>query len=175
MARLGEFGAAVKEFKGEQDEFGFFDQNFTVTGSIPPMLMLQLAASATGKIDEAEGMAAMWEALRCSLTVPAYKRPAHDDEEPDENGEVEVDADPTRFNDLYKLAVEKRCDIEALMRLVFALFEAQSGRPTQRPSDSSDGPSPTSQSSSNSSTHPALSHLRPVDDVIKGEVVGLTG
>jgi hypothetical protein len=159
MARLGEFGAAQRELSGEQDDFGFFGETFTVTGAIPPMLMLQLAAAATGKIDESEGMAAMWEALRCSLTKP--KRIGTDG--------AEVDADPAQFNKLYKLAVENACDIESLMRLVFALFEVQGGRPTQPVSGSSPGPSTTSQSSSVSSTPAAQSRLRSVDSLIRGD------
>lgn len=164
--RLGEFGAAQKEAVGETDDFGFFDEEFKVTGAIPPMLMLQLAASATGKIDEAEGMAAMWEALRCSLTVPAVTRPAHDDEKPDEHGNITVPENGDQFNRLYKIAVEKQCDIESLMRLVFALFEAQGGRPTRRASASSPGLSPTSPSLNDSAIHPALRHLTPVDTLV---------
>ena len=166
MARLGEFGAAQKEYTGERDQFGFFGEEFTVTGSIPPMLMLQLAASATGKIEEAEGMAAMWEALRTSLTAPEVVRPAHDDETPDENGNITVPENGDQFNRLYRIAVEKKCEIEPLMRLVFALFEAQGGRPTQPVSASSPGLSPTSPSSSDSATHPALRHLTPVDSLV---------
>jgi hypothetical protein len=169
MARLGEFGAAQKELSGEQDDFLFFGEPFIVAGAIPPMLMLQLAAAATGKIDESEGMAAIWEALRCSLTTPAHKRPAQDGEEPDENGEVEVPADPTPFNNLYKLAVEKSCDMESMMRLIFALFEAQTGRPTQPVSDSSTGQSNTSPSSNDSATHPALAGMASVHDLVRGQ------
>lgn len=157
MARLGEFGAAQHELSGEQDEFGFFGETFTVVSAIPPMLMLQLGAAATGKIDESEGFAAMWEALRCSLTKPA-------------SGDVA--ADDSQFTRLYKMAVEKECELDSLMRLVFALFEAQGGRPTKQVSASSPGQSPTSPSSSSSVTHPALSHLRSVDDLIQtGDLV----
>jgi hypothetical protein len=155
--RLGEFGAAQRELEGPTDDFGFFGETFTVLGAIPPMLMLQLAASATGKIDESEGLAAMWEALRCSLTKPPHAG---------EDG-VEIPADPAQFNRLYKMAVERNCDLDPLMRLVFALFEAQSGRPTQPVPASSPGQSPTSASSNVSSTHPALAHLRPVDELVR--------
>lgn len=168
--RLGEFGAAQRELDGEPDDFVFFDETFVVLGSIPAMLMLQLAAAATGKIDESEGMAAMWEALRCSLTKPATTKI-------NEAGEYEkIEADGEQFNRLYKIAVERNCEIDALMRLVFKLFEVQGGRPTQPASGSSRGPSPTSPSSSTSVTHPALSHLRSVDDLVKGsDPPALTG
>lgn len=172
MGHLGEFGAAARELVGEKDEFGFFGETFTVVGSIPSVLMLQLGASATGKIDETDGLAAMWEALRCSLTTP--KTTAEDGSE--------VEADPVQFNKFYKLAVENSCELDGIMRLVFALFEAQGGRPTQPVSASSPGQPPTSLSSSTSSTpagsafqpgppvrieHPALSHLRSVDELVR--------
>ena len=155
MADLGDFEAAVREVDpaAEQDTFRFCGEHFTVAGEIPPMLMMQLGAAATGKIDEAEGFAAMWEALRCSLTVP-------------EQGDTP--ADKTPFDRLYKLAVSQGVDLQVVMRLVFKLFEAQGGRPTKRALDSSPGASSTSPSTSPSSTHPALAHLRPVSEVLAG-------
>lgn len=133
MSHLGSFGAAVREMGGstEKDTFEFYGETFKVVGEIPPILMVQLGAAATGKIDEQEGLAALWEALRSSL----------DDE-----------ADATRFQAFYKLAVNKRCDLEELMKVVMALFEAQAGRPTGGPSGSSPGSSAISPSSSVSSS-----------------------
>jgi hypothetical protein len=158
--RLGEFGAAQKELSGETDDFVFFGETFEVVGQIPAVLMLQLSAAMTGKIDEDEGYAAMWEALRCSLTKPEHV---------DDQGE-KVPEDGSQFTRLYKLGVEKNCDVESLMRLVFALFEAQGGRPTQQASGSSPGPVTTSPSSNDSSTPEApLSHLRSVDSLIRGD------
>jgi hypothetical protein len=107
------------------------------------MLMLQLGAAASGKIDESEGLAAMWEALRCSLGADAFAQ-------------------------FYKAAVAKRADLEGLMRLTFRLFEAQDGRPTEAVPGSQPGPPTTSPSSSDSSTHPALAHLRPVSEILAG-------
>lgn len=144
MSDLGAFGAALKEFdrSAEPDTFTFFGERFEVIGEIPPMLMLQLGASATGKIGESEGLAAMWEAMRTSLGDESFAR-------------------------LYKLAVEMRADLDSLMRLVFALFEGQAGRPTEAASDSQPGPPTTSKSSSGSSTHQAaLAHMRPVSEVM---------
>lgn len=184
MARLGEFGAALRELDPatERDTFQFFGEEFAVTGDIPPMLMLQLGASATGKIDEAEGMAAMWEALRCSLTEPGRLNPEG----------TELLEDSSAFNRLYKLAVTRRADMDGLLKLVFALFEVQGGRPTVAAPDSSGGPLTTSPSSSASSSatpvspftsvpqvtipgpqgrpgeHPALAHLRPVSELLTG-------
>lgn len=155
MASLGEFGAALRELddSAERDTFSFFGEEFTVSGEIPPMLMLQLGASATGKIEETEGLAAMWEALRCSLTVPARGDEAEDGKE---------------FGRFYRTAVAKNADLETIMQLTFKLFEAQAGRPTRTASDSSGGPSSTSPSSKSSSSHPALAHLRPVSEALAG-------
>lgn len=161
MSRLGEFAAAQRELSGEKDDFVFCGETFTVEQSIPAVLMLQLGAATTGKVEETEGFAAIWEALRCSLTVPKRTDP---------DG-VDVEADPAPFNRLYKLAVDNGVELEALMRLVFALFEAQSGRPTQQVSGSLPGPASTSPSSSTSLTPAAPSHLRSVDDLIRGNVI----
>lgn len=159
MASLGEFGAAIRELDKdtERDTFTFFGSEFTVVADIPPMLMLQLGAAATGKIDDAEGLAACWEALRICL------------DEPDVEGSDEKQSEPVKqFNTFYKLAVTKRADLESIMKIVFKLFEAQSGRPTEQAPGSSAGLPTTSQSSSGSSAHPALAHLRPVSEVLTG-------
>ncbi len=148
MTHLGSFGAAVKELDptAERDSFEFFGERFEVVGVIPPMLMLQLGAAATGKIDDQEGLAALWEAMRLSL---------------------DADEDSKEFDRLYKLAVKNRCDLEDLMKLAMALFEAQAGRPTGEPRGSSAGPSTTSPSSSaSSSVHPAFAHLKPVNELV---------
>ncbi len=155
MASLGEFGAALRELDEdrERDTFTFCGDEFTVEGEIPSMLMLQLGASATGKIEESEGLAAMWGALRCSLTTPANGDKAEDD---------------AGFKRFYKTALDRQAEIETIMQLTFKLFEAQAGRPTKVASDSSGGPRVASQSSSRSSSHPALAHLRPVSEVLAG-------
>jgi hypothetical protein len=161
MSHLGSFGAAVREVDQtvECDTFEFMGETFTVYGVIPPMLHLQIGAAATDKIEEAEGLAAIWEAMRCSLAKP---------ETVDGDGRI-IPADESEFKRFYRLAVAKRCALEELLRLTFALFEAQAGRPTEEPQGSSPGRSSTSPSSSiSSSTHPALAHLRPVTDVLAG-------
>lgn len=161
MASLGEFGAAMHELdkSAERDTFSFFGEEFTVVNDIPPMLMLQLGAAATGKIDDAEGLAACWEALRTCLDEPDLEEANKKDDQPEP---------VQQFNDFYKLAVSKRAELESIMKIIFKLFEAQSGRPTVLAPVSSAGPPTTSPSSNSSSTHPALAHLRPVDDLLTG-------
>ncbi|WP_326564557.1 hypothetical protein [Micromonospora peucetia] len=160
MANLGSFGAAVREAdpRAEKDTFEFCGEQFEVKGKLPPMLMVQLGAATTGKIDEQEGLGAIWEAMRCSLTEP----------ERQVDGET-IPADPAAFLRFYRLAVERCVELDDLIALAMALFEAQAGRPTAQRPDSQPGSLPTSTSSSgSSSTHPALAHLRPVSQVLAG-------
>jgi hypothetical protein len=159
MGHLGDFGAALKELdpNAPKDTFGFFGEKFEVVDELPPMLIFQLAAAMTGKVEETEGMGAMWEALRVSL------------------GEGEF----TRF---YKLAIAKRAELNSLMELVMTLFQASGGeRPTVQVSDSPAGQLTTSPSSSTSHSVPpafggdaplewdrSVPHLVPVSQVLTG-------
>jgi len=158
MAKLGSFGAAVRELDpdSERDTFDFFDREFTVHGVIPPMLMLQLGAAMTGKIGEVEGNAAMWEALRCALTIPG-----------DEDRGIRPD--DSQFDAFYRRAVDRRCTTDELIKLVFALLGAQAGLPTEQLPTSQDGQLPTSPSSNSSASDtPDSQRLRPVDEVLAG-------
>ena len=165
MANLGSFGAAMRELdpQAEHDTFVYFGKTFTVHGNIPPVTMLQLGAAATQKIDQTEGMGALWEAMRCSLTIPEREE-VGDDGQP-----KTVEADGAQFQDWYKLAVAKCDSFEELMRLAMELFQAQAGRPTEQRPALPAGPLPTSTPSKSSpSTPPAFNHLRPVDEVLAG-------
>jgi hypothetical protein len=145
MARLGEFGAALKELDAdaERDDFLYFGERFVIAASIPPILMFELAATMTGKYEEVRGLASMWQALHVSLGDEQYE-------------------------EFRGLSVQKRGDLRDLMELTFAIYQADGGRPTVQPSGSSDGLPTTSPSSSTSSTHPALAHLKPVSEVLAG-------
>ena len=162
MASLGDFGAALRELdpKREKDTFTYFGETFVVEGDIPGVVMLQLGAAVSGKIAEAEGMAAMWEALRFTLDPPATLAKAVDD--------AVGNPGPTGFARFYKLAADKRDSMDGLMHLVFKLFEVQGGRPTEQAPTSSAGLPGTSPSSKPSSSHPGLAHLRPVSEVLAG-------
>lgn len=160
MAQLGSFGAAVREADPgtAKDTFEFCGEQFEVQDTIPPMLMLQLGAAASGKIEETEGMTALWEAMRCSLTAPARQV----------DGE-QVDADPAEFQRFYRLAVAARVDLQELIRLAMVLFESQAGRPTEQQPASPAGLLPTSTSSrSSASARPALPGYTRVEDLLAG-------
>lgn len=153
MSNLGSFGAAVRELDpdAEPDTFEFFGETFAVYGVIPPVVMMQLGAAFTGKIDSHEGNAAMWMAMSSALTKPG--------DEPDDS----------QFDRWYKLAARKRADTVTLIKLTTALFEAQAARPTGELPDSTDGQLATSPSSNgSSSTPPALPGYRRVEDVLTG-------
>lgn len=156
MAKLGSFGAAIREFDpdGERDTFEFFGQEFTITGVIPPMLMLQLGAALAGKLGTMEANAAVWQALRSALSSPG------EDDEPENR---------KQFNRFYLLAVERKADFDGLIRLVWEMVGAQSGRPTEQQPTSPDGPLPTSTpSNSPASDSPGSGRSRPVDEVLGG-------
>lgn len=156
MAHLGSFGAALREIdpQADPDTFEFFGTTFAVVGVMPAILRFQLSASLVGGDTGTSGMAAMWGALRSALT-----RPAGDDQPEDDS----------QFDRFYRLAVARKCNTDALMDLAFRLFEVQAGRPTEEPCGSSAGSSTTSPSANTSSSpHPALAHLRPVEQVLAG-------
>lgn len=147
MTSLGEFDAAVREATpdAEPNTFVFGGVEFTVAGRIPAILMVQLGAAAGTGVDEVEMAAGLWTVFGRAIG-------------------------PDRFDEFFQLALERETELEDLMRLAFALYKAQAGRPTKRLPGSSDGPPPTSPNSKPSSTHPALAHLRPV-----GEILDSTG
>lgn len=164
MAHIGTFGAARREANPtvEKDTFDFCGETFTVEDTIPAMLMIQLGASATGKIDEQEGLGAIWEAMRVSLTVPERTTVV-------DGQEQTAAADGTQFDRFYRLAVAHRVEIEDLMAVAMALFQQQAGRPTEQRPTSPDGSLSTSTSSNTSpSAHPALQGMTPVSQVLAG-------
>lgn len=132
MAHLGDFGAAIKELdpNAEKDTFSFFGEQFEVIAEMPPMLVFQLAAGMTGKVAETESMGAMWETMNACLGEEGFKR-------------------------FFRLAVDRKADLESLMELVMTLFQDSGGeRPTVQASDSPVGLLPTSPSSNASSSIP---------------------
>ena len=153
MAYLGDFGAAVNELdpSAEKDSFAFFGEKFEIIAELPAVLILQVGAFMTGKVDDTEGMGAMWSALDISL------------------GEEE-------FARFYKLALTKRANVQSLMELVMSIFQASGGeRPTVQAPDSLVGPPPTSQSSNLSAStpqdsgadrDPSVPHLVPVSQLV---------
>jgi hypothetical protein len=165
MTSLGKFGAATREYDpgGERDTFEFYGTTFTVHADIPGMLELTISAALAGKVSGVDGDAAMYEALRCALTVP----------------EREVDGqrspvDASQWERFYRLAIDRCAPGELLTAITLNIMGAQVGRPTGQRSTSPSGSLPTS-TSSNSSASPSPESpppsrdepvFRPVDEVI---------
>jgi hypothetical protein len=163
MASLGSFGAAVKELDpdADRDTFDFFGETFTVYGVLPPVLQVQLGAASSGNIEEAQGLAAIWETMRCCLTKPPRTVAEFD---PDTRKPRVEPEDAAQFHRWFKLAVDNRCTLEELLKLALALFEAQSGLPTEGQSTSSGG-APTTSPNSNGSSTPS-GRLVPVAELL---------
>jgi len=160
MASLGTFGAVVREYEPptDPDTFELCGGTFRVVGEIPGMVELKLGAALTGKIGGLEGDAALYEALRHALTVP----------EREADGKT-VGADASEWDRFYEVATTKGAAGEWLTALVLNILAAQVGRPTVRPSTSSDGRSTTStNSSASSSDSPALPDSTQDDPVSAG-------
>jgi hypothetical protein len=144
MASLGSFEAAAREYApdgADQDTFDFYGETFVVTGTVPAIVELTITAALAGKASGVDGDAAMYEALKSALTVPARET----------DGKT-VSADPSAWERFYGLALTKNAPSELLTAITFNIMGAQLGRPTVQRSTSSPGPLPTSTSSNSSAS-----------------------
>jgi hypothetical protein len=129
MANLGSFGAARQqaEATGELDTFGFLgEEGFRIRpGAMGGAALAQFSEAIVSEADTqgAEAMAAMLAIMRDVLVPEDYQRWWH----------------------TYK---DRRGSTEDLGELVSVLVKHLSGRPTERPSASPDGSSPTGSDSS---------------------------
>jgi hypothetical protein len=153
---LGAFGAALRELDSdERDHFTFFGERFELVADVPAIVEMKLAAGLNGSLPEEDAVAAMWEALQIALD---------EDREP-----VEGQPPPLlQFDRFERIAREKRADLPSVMKLVFKICSAPTGRPTARPSAAGGGPPATSPSSSPSPSLQALPGMRPVSDILDG-------
>jgi hypothetical protein len=102
-------------------------------GSLPLMRFAKLARTGISS-DDFEGMAAMYDLLKSCI----------------------ADHEWDRFE---AVADAERVDGDTLFAVVQDTFAVLAGRPTSRPSDSSDGPGGTSRSSTDASSSRAISRL----------------
>jgi hypothetical protein len=114
----------------------FFGEQFRIADRIGLMPMMRFAKAAKAGVDsnDLDGLAAMYDLLEQCL----------------------ADDEWARFE---RHADRHRADGDELMEVVSKVFEVLSERPTRRPSDSSDGPSTTSPSSTDASSSRALRQL----------------
>ncbi len=129
MGDLGTFGALPAPRSGFParipDTFTFAGQKFRVAEEVGAMPLLRFAAAADAGLDSdtLNGLVAMQEMIRDTIHPEDW----------------------TRFQ---RVATEAKASGEVLMAICQALYQAISARPTDRPTDSSDGPPPTSSVSS---------------------------
>lgn len=130
MPKIGEFHAAKREAApaAEPFTFDFEGQTFTVAAKVGTAPLADFAAAAQAGIDtqEMEGLAAMRTLLH----------------------QIVVDEDADR---LWRALTVARADEDDMLAIIKAVFEAEMGRPTQQPSDSSVGLSISGASSKESS------------------------
>lgn len=159
MALLGEFEVAARQLDPdrEPDTFKFCGEIFTVSDQIGVIPLGRFAKAAVSGMDTAEmdGLAAMVDLLADAV----------------------IDEDRER---LLETAARNRAQGEDLLPIVRAVIRSQTGRPTQQPSDSSDGLQPTGASSTASTPFgavppiqldPRIRALQPVEDVALSLVV----
>lgn len=139
---LGEFGVAEREADPdrEPDVFSFCGERFQIADQQGSMPMLRFAAAATSGVqtDDLEALAVTHDMIRDCL----------------------ADGEWPRFQ---RVATVNRARTEDLMPICRVIWQVLSGRPTIRPSDSSDGPSSIGENSPepSSSEAPSESMARP--------------
>lgn len=135
MADLGTFGVE-RPVSGEVDSFGFFGARVRVNPAFGELDLADFfeAISSVDDQDTAQALAALKSVFRqCIL--------------------------PEDFDGFWSAAKAHRQGVEDLMEVVVAVVEAVAARPTRRPSDSSDGPSPTRATSAGASSSRAIARL----------------
>jgi hypothetical protein len=156
MANLGEFGAAVRDASEsrEPDVFTFYGEQIKVADAVGAMPLLRFAAIADSGVDAEEmaGLAAMYELLRDCIDNEDWPR-------------------------FQRLAADNKVPADTLMEVCRTVYEAITGRPTNRPSESADGSLTTTGnlrvvSSSEASSYPLMERdrrmvdgLRPIEQV----------
>lgn len=145
MASIGSFGTA-REAVAEELTFDYFGEQYRVHPDATDLALVEfmdLAASieigAGGKVTP-ESIGAGVQSLAAIMS--ALRELVHPDD----------------FAAVWRAAKANRQTIEDLTELAMGLAAAVADRPTVRPSDSSDGPSSTEQSSTGDSSSP-VSHL----------------
>jgi hypothetical protein len=126
MGSLGEFGAAKREAdpNRERDTLSLCGVEFNVPDAIDPLAILEFGAAAASGLDSESpaGLAAIYALIRSSVEEEDWPR--------------------------FQATVRRhRPPVQVLMDLCMAVIQRESGRPTVQPSGSSDGSSPTGESS----------------------------
>lgn len=139
--RIGEFGVAKREADPdrEPDTFGFCGQEFTISddGSALPVLEWIEATADDLKISDPRALEITLRLIRGTIAPGDWQR-------------------------FKRVAETNKAQVSDLLGIVYGIWEARSGRPTVRSSDSSDGPSDTGESSTAPSSSAASSDPTPI-------------
>jgi hypothetical protein len=179
MASLGSFEAAAKRADPdrEPDTFTLCGETFTVADEVSPVPLMRFAkaADAGTDSDSMEGLVAMYDLLRDCL-APEEREPDVTDAE---TGKV-VRGKLVRpgFDRFLEVATVNKVSNDTLWEIVNAVYAAVSGRPTQPPSNSSDGQRTSSTGSTGGSSTtgtaarpPAFRDDPQFDDMISAEAL----
>lgn len=147
MPDLGELGAAAAEAdeQGEPTTFSFHGERFTLPARIGSLPLMQFAAAAEAdvNIESMQGKASVYALIRAVV-------------------------DPGDWPRFEKTANAHAADTAELLDVCTAVLVHFAGRPTVRPSDSSDGPPATTENSKgDSSSRAARLGLVPVEDATR--------
>jgi hypothetical protein len=192
MAHLGEFGQQVADFEGEADTFSFHGEVFEVPARLSSLVLMRFADAAKRAQDQQEDArarrAAAQAALGRAVTDGARDAAAAEASAADyafATAETSGTAAMYRFvrecigEDQWARfeahAVRVGAGQEELLAVAGAIYQAVSGRPTRRPSDSSGGPSSTGVGSMDGAGSPvATPGPSPLPEASVGQVVELT-
>jgi hypothetical protein len=155
MALLGAFQVAKRQAdpNAEPLQFSFEGETFTVADKVGLAPLADFAHAATSGLEtsDMEGLAAMRSMLR----------------------QVVIDEDSDR---LWETITRSRADGDDLMPIIQAVMEAQTGKDTPKPSDSSAGPSSLGPSSKESSPFgPGVSPIQRDPRVLELQTVEQAG
>jgi hypothetical protein len=188
MADLGEFGRAIATHDGEPDTFTFCGERFGIPAALSPLPLMRFAwrqkvvdladKQAKDRRDRAQEQMdraftdtarAVWQpelsAADLAVTEAGLDRMAAMYEFmrgclPDDESWARFEATAVRFG----------VDADVLMEVCSAIFAAVIGRPTSRPSESSDGPLTTGAESTGSYGWPEPTPgqpLQPTDSLLE--------
>lgn len=192
MAQLGEFGRARADVVGEPDTFRFHGEAFEVPAGISAVVLMDFVAATKDAEALREDSSARLERARTRIerarsdAERTVAQAAMDGADRDlisssndllagmhayVRGCLPDEASWQRFNGVCR---RDAVEIDELMDVCAAIFQAVAGRPTRRPSDSSDGPSNGGGGSTDGAGSPVeTGGPRPLDSypTVLGEVV----
>jgi len=116
-------------------------QQYRVADKIGAMPLLRFAKAADSGLDvnDLEGYAATYDLLEQCLTPDDWQR-------------------------FQRHATTCRASADEILELMKSTYQAMTGRPTVRPSVSSDGPTPTAESSADDSSSPVMRVIESIPD-----------